>query len=405
MMPTKPSSSPVWSSNSKRLVLLVLLALGMLALYRVRGLLLPLSVAVVLAYLVDPVVRLLTRHTPLPRIFNIILIYLLIIAGLVSIPVSAITPIVNQIVALINNTPRYIRQLGEFFQEPIVIVGTIEIPIDQLSLDQAFVSLSSNLVDVVQTVGGRTITIFGSLASATISTLGWIVIILFISFYLVKDYRQLFKALIDATPPSYQEDVQRLLQEISHVWHAFLRGQLVLCVVVGILFLLIALIIGLPNAIVLAIFAGIMELIPTFGPILAAVPAVLVAFVQTEASWVGRIMSPFWFGMLVLAIYGVIYQFENYYLVPRIIGHHLKLHPLVVIVGVLVGASVAGVLGVLLAAPVVATLRLVLRYIYAKLTDQPPFPDRDEAPASENAAAAVVPPTEASNIGPVSSNG
>jgi predicted PurR-regulated permease PerM len=86
-------------------------------------------------------------------------------------------------------------------------------------------------------------------------------------------------------------------------------------------------------------------------------------------------MSPFWFAMLVLGIYGFIYQFENYYLVPRIIGHHLKLHPLAVLLGVLGGASVAGILGVLLAAPVLASIRLIWMYIYCKLTDQDPFSD------------------------------
>lgn len=125
----------------------------------------------------------------------------------------------------------------------------------------------------------------------------------------------------------------------------------------------------------LALIAGLMELIPTFGPILAAIPAVLIAAIQSEASWLGSLMSPFWFAVLVLAIYGFIYQFENYYLVPRIIGHHLKLHPMAVLLGVLGGASVAGILGILLAAPVLASIRLVWMYIYCKLTDQDPFSD------------------------------
>ena len=148
-----------------------------------------------------------------------------------------------------------------------------------------------------------------------------------------------------------------------------------LCVVVGIIIFVIALIIGLPNAITLALIAGVMELIPTFGPILAAIPAVLIAAFQADASWLGSLMSPFWFAILVLGIYAFIYQFENYYLVPRIIGHHLKLHPLVILLGVLGGASVAGILGILLAAPVLASVRLVWMYLYCKLTDQDPFSD------------------------------
>lgn len=396
-----PSPSPPWSANSKRLIILVLLVLALLGLYRIRALLLPISMAIVLAYLIAPLVKWLVNHTPLSRIMAIALIYLLIIATLVSIPVSTITPIINQANSLIRNTPQYVQQMGELFREPIVIFDTIVIPVNQLSLDQAFASLGNNLVSIVQTVGGQTLTFFGGIATATISTVGWTLLVLFLSFYLVKDYQKLIDAFIDKMPAPYHEEIQYLIHQISVTWHAFLRGQLVLCVAVGTIFFVIALIIGLPNAMILAVVAGVMELIPTFGPILAAIPAVLVALFQADGSWVGRIMSPFWFAMLVLAIYGLIYQFENYYLVPRIIGHHLKLHPLAVIIGVLVGASVAGVLGILFAAPVLATARLILHYVYCKLIDRPPFEEivaevTDTAVSSQN--------NEATDVGAVGSS-
>ena len=368
-------NSPPWSPNNKRLVLMILLVLLSLALYRFRLLLLPLSMAMILAYLIEPLVTQLTKRTPLSRNLSIAVIYLLLITALVSIPVSTISPIITQVTNFIHRTPQYIRDIGEFFQEPIVIAEDIVIPVEQLSLDQLFTSLSSNVVELVQTLGGQTISIFGSLATATISTVGWTIMVLFLSFYLVKDHETLFESLIKIAPRSYQSDIYRLTEGISITWNAFLRGQLVLCVVVGIIIFIIALIIGLPNAATLALIAGLMELIPTFGPILAAIPAVLIAAIQTDASWLGNLMSPFWFAMLVLGIYGFIYQFENYYLVPRIIGHHLKLHPLAVLLGVLGGASVAGILGVLLAAPVLASIRLIWMYIYCKLTDQDPFSD------------------------------
>jgi predicted PurR-regulated permease PerM len=354
------------------MVLLILLAL---ALYRFRLLLLPLSMALILAYLIEPLVNQLTKRTPLPRNLSIALIYLLLVAALVSIPVSTINPIVTQVTNFIHRTPQYIRDIGEFFQDPIVLADDIIIPVDQLSLDQLFASLSNNLVELVQTLGGQTISIFGSLATATISTVGWTIMVLFLSFYLVKDHEIIFDSLVRLTPRSYQEDLIQLSEGISTTWNAFLRGQLVLCVVVGMIIFVIALVIGLPNAITLALIAGLMELIPTFGPILAAIPAVVIAAIQSDASWLGSLMSPFWFAMLVLIIYGVVYQLENYYLVPRIIGHHLKLHPLAVLLGVLGGASVAGILGILLAAPVLASIRLIWMYIYCKLTDQDPFSD------------------------------
>jgi predicted PurR-regulated permease PerM len=387
------SSSPRWSANNKRLVLVILFVLLLLALYRFRLLLLPLSMAMIVAYLIEPLVTQVSKRTPLSRNVSIAMIYLILVAALVSIPVSTINPIVTQVNNFIHRTPQYIRDIGEFFQDPIVLIDDIVLPVDQLSLDQLFASLSSNFVQVIQTLGGQTISIFGSLATATISTVGWTIMVLFLSFYLVKDHETLFESMVKMAPKSYQSDLYQLSQGISITWNAFLRGQLVLCVVVGVIIFIIALIIGLPNAMTLALIAGFMELIPTFGPILAAIPAVLIAAIQADASWLGSLMSPFWFAMLVLGIYGFIYQFENYYLVPRIIGHHLKLHPLAVLLGVLGGASVAGILGVLLAAPMLASVRLIWMYIYCKLTDQDPF--SDEFMPFEKARVSVAPSSAA----------
>lgn len=386
MTPPQPTGSPAWSASSKRLVLAILLILALLIIYRIRILLLPLLMAVVLAYLIEPVVQLLWQRTKLPRNVAIVLVYLAIVAGLISIPVSAITPIIHQTNNLINNTPRYLQRLGQFLQRPIVISEEIQIPIDELSLDQAFTSLSSNLVDLVQTLGSQTLTLFSSVATATLSTVGWTILVLFLSFYLVKDHEHLFRSVVEMAPPAYHQDLYRLSQEINITWNAFLRGQLVLCIVVGLIVFTVALIIGLPNAIILALIASIAEFIPTVGPVLAAIPATLVAFFQAETSWLSQFMSPFWLAVLVLGLYGLIYQVENYYLVPNIIGHHLKLHPLVVILGALAGASVAGVLGIILAAPVLATARLIFMYVYYKLTDRPPFPDMVVVPAENNSA-------------------
>ena len=215
------SPSPLWSANNKRLVLMTLLILLALALYRFRLLLLPLSMAMILAYLIEPLVTQLTNRTPLTRNMSIAVIYLLLVTALVSIPVSTITPIINQVTNFIERTPQYINDIGGFFQDPIILAEDIIIPVDQLSLDQLFASLSNNLVEVVQTLGGQTISIFGSLATATISTVGWTIMVLFLSFYLVKDHETLFDSFIRLAPQTYQGDLYRLSEGISITWNAF----------------------------------------------------------------------------------------------------------------------------------------------------------------------------------------
>ncbi|GAB4280995.1 MAG: AI-2E family transporter [Candidatus Promineifilaceae bacterium] len=383
-------SSPKWSSSSKRLIVLILFGLAMLGIYRLRQLLLPFIMALIVAYLIEPIVNFLEARTPLKRIWAILVVYLVIIAALISIPVSAIPPIATQINNFINNTPKYLVQLGEFLQEPITVSEDIEIPIDQLALNQAYDTISQNIISLLRTAGSQTLTLFGSIASATISTVGWTVVVLFLSFYMVKDHAQLFQSLLDLIPPSYHNDVIQLSNQIGITWNAFLRGQLLLCLVVGFIVLVMALVIGLPNALVLALIASIAELIPTLGPVIAAIPAVFIAFFQGQGSWLGSMMSPFWFAMLVVGLYGIIYQTENYVLVPRIMGHHLRLHPLVVILAALAGASVAGFLGILLAAPVLASARLLLWYVYRKLLDEDPFPENQVAVTAEESVDTAV---------------
>lgn len=334
--------------------------------------------AVILAYLVQPLVRSIHRYTRIPRILVITFIYLLIIAILIAIPISAIPPIVGQTTVLIENFPSYIFKLGVLvreLQEPIVITEDIIIPLDDLELDQAFLTLSSNLLNLVQGFGGQTISIFSNVVGASLSTIGWVVVTLFLSFYLVKDYEQLFAGLLKLAPEDYHGDLIRLSKEMSLLWNAFLRGQLVLCLVVAGIVFVVAVTLGLPSALLLAAIAGLMEFFPTIGPVLAAIPAVILGYIQADSSWLGQITGPFWFVIIIIIIYAVIYQTENYVLLPRIIGYRLRLHPVVIILGAIAGASIAGILGILLAAPFLASMRLIFSYIYCKLTDIVPFPE------------------------------
>ncbi|MCZ7668898.1 MAG: AI-2E family transporter [Chloroflexi bacterium] len=284
----------------------------------------------------------------------------------------------GQVNSLINHFPAYLLQLGAFvqeLQEPIVITEDIIIPLNEWPLNQAFLSMSSNLLNIVQRFGGQTISIFGNALGASLSTIGWVLVVLVLSFYLVKDYAQLFGSLLELAPESYHGDLIRLSKELSLLWNAFLRGQLVLCLVVGAIVFLVAVTFGLPSALLLAAFAALMEFFPTIGPVLAAIPAVILSYLQSDSSWLGQITGPFWFAMIVLGIYAVIYQTENYVLLPRIIGYRLRLHPVVVILGAIAGATIAGILGILLAAPFLASMRLIFSYIYCKLTDKIPFAD------------------------------
>ena len=369
--------SPPWAPSTKRLVQTVLLVLILVLLYQVRILLWPLGVAFIVAYLLNPIVEALVREAKMSRNLALALIYVAIIAALIAVPVGTIPRLLSQISAFFENLPGYLIAFGEFLSRPLV-VGDFVIPLDELRLEQLYSSLSNNIINIVGSLGSSSVILFGNLATFTLSTVGWLLVILFVSFYLVKDYRQMLASIVQLAPAGHRPDMRRLIEELRWLWNDFFRGRLVLCLIVGAVTFVLAMIMELPNALVLALIAGIGEFIPNIGPTLASLPAMLVAFLQFQSSWIGRATGPAWFALIVLGVYVLIQQVANNYLVPRIIGHRLNMHPMVVFIAALAGASVAGVLGILVAAPFLASMRLIFVYIYRKLNDLPPFPDMVE---------------------------
>ena len=135
------------------------------------------------------------------------------------------------------------------------------------------------------------------------------------------------------------------------------------------------LVLGVNNAAGLGLLTGILEFLPIVGPLIAGVVAVLVAIFQPD-NWMG--LTVVQYGLVVTAFMVLVQQLENGILVPRIIGDALDLHPLVTLLAVFMGTTVAGILGAILAAPVVATLKLLGGYAWRKLFDQPPFADEEK---------------------------
>jgi predicted PurR-regulated permease PerM len=129
-------------------------------------------------------------------------------------------------------------------------------------------------------------------------------------------------------------------------------------------------ILGVINALILGILAGILEVVPTIGPIIAMVPAVLIAFFQGSTNWA---IDPTIFALIVILVYFAIQQLENHVVVPNVLGASVNLPPVLILAGTIVGASLAGVLGIFLAAPVIATARLFFQFVFRKLFE--PLPE------------------------------
>jgi predicted PurR-regulated permease PerM len=161
------------------------------------------------------------------------------------------------------------------------------------------------------------------------------------------------------------------------VWTEYLRGQLTVAVAVGILTAIVLFALGTPGALVLGVIGGFFNIIPTFGPIFAGLVAALVALVQgSDRLNVSNVV----FAVIVVGAYAVIQQLESNVITPRILGGTLAVSPLVILLGILVGFSGAGVLGAVVAVPVVASGREIFLYVRAKLVDEDPYPDGPPPP-------------------------
>jgi predicted PurR-regulated permease PerM len=205
---------------------------------------------------------------------------------------------------------------------------------------------------------------------AVFSQVATILFIFLASIYISLDAHTYRGMLLQALPAAYQAEISTLLARIERTWNAFFHGELTLMLVIGLITTIGLTAIGMPGALYLGIIAGLLEIIPTIGPIIAAVPAVIVALVQGSTYLP---ISNLAFAGLVILFYILVQQVENNLIVPRVLGAAVDLPPLVVMTGAVVGASVGGILGVMLATPVIATGREILGYLYRKLLDWEPL--------------------------------
>jgi len=360
MEPDHPSFQP-WSDTTKRMVVVGGVVLGALILYRFRGLLPPLVIAIAVAYVLNPAVRFVVVYTRLPRTTAVALLYLGLIILLV-LPLPLLAPsLIKQLRAVDLDLKRMAEEFDRFLDRPLFLLGY------RLELETAWKQVRWAFDGLVSPITSRTL---GVLLDA-VTSLVWLVFIIVTSFYILKEQDAIARYARQLIPPHYRADARLLGAEINAIWNAFLRGQLILCLVVGFVVGVATAAVGLRNSLGLGVLAGGLEVLPNIGPALAAIPAVLLALFQ-GSSYLP--LPPFWFALVVAGMYVLIQQLENNYLVPRIIGHSLNLNPLVVIVAVVAGANLAGVLGALLAAPALASFRVLAGYVYRKLLDQPPFP-------------------------------
>ncbi len=358
-----------WNNTTKTVVILVALVLLALVTYRFQDVIPPLAIAFLLAFILSPLVGFLTNRLRIPRGLAAALVLLVLVVGLIATPIAAVPSIQEGVRSAQGEITGIINEIGNFLTEqpPAEILGYT------INLTDFYDQISGILNSFVSIVAQETLNIVLMVASGVL----WLIFILMIAYYLLKDGPRIIEQIDRLPPLDYREDFVRLRKQVTEVWHAFLRGQLLLCAVIAIITTLVCWIAGLPYPGALGLLAGLLEIVPNIGPTLAAVPAILLALFEGSRSLP---ISNFWYAVLVAGLYVLIQQIENNFLVPRIMGYSLNLHPVLVLIGVVIGGSVGGILGMLLAAPTLATLRVLGRYVFFRVYDLDPFAEPEEKP-------------------------
>lgn len=383
MTPTTPPpiTSPAWDSRTKRIVVLICLLVGGILLWQVADVLPILVVAAVLSYLLFPLTNRLERTLGGRRGLAILITFLFVLVLFAVALLVIFPPLISQLQEFINDLPTVLERVQESLQQslsqPISMFGQQFVPLEQINqffgtgTDGEFlqnVDLATAIQAFLGSLTGPAFSIVGSAFRALIN----ILFLVTLMFYFVRDGNRFYNAIIEFTADTYRNDVRRLLYELGQIWDNYLRGQLFLGLFIGVLVFIAASVLGLPNPLVLGLIAGLLEFVPNLGPLLALIPAALLALVS-PSSTLPFLQGPV-FALVVIVVWTVIQNIEAVVIVPRIMGDSLHLHPVMVIFGVLAGASLAGVLGVILAAPVIASGRMIAHYIYGKVTDQNVFP-------------------------------
>ncbi len=361
-----PGPDPIdrpWSRNSRYLALFLTVAALLLVLYAARDLLSPLLIAAFLAFLFNPLVTAATRRARLPRKLVITLLYAVLLGLLLLLALSFAPAVLDRLRGLSLELQTLLANLERLLAQRIVILGFTVQPEEILGEPE---SLSARF--------------FGSqrllaVLTATTTNLGWLLVILVTTFYLLQDWSRLREWIFGLAPEWAESDVRRLYDEIRLVWQNYLRGQLVLMFFVGIVTWLGLEVVGLPGAGALGLLTGVLDIVPTLGPTLAMVGAVLIALSEGSSH---LLFSNLWIALLTFLLYLLIQAVENVWLRPQIMSSRLQIHPAVVFVGVVASLYLLGMIGALLVVPVLGTLAIVGSYLRCRILEMDPWPAVDQ---------------------------
>ncbi|HEY7332730.1 MAG TPA: AI-2E family transporter [Candidatus Limnocylindria bacterium] len=349
-----------------RVALFVLAILALLAwiLWQARGALPAFFIAVALAFILDPIVTSLQKRS-VPRWAGVLIAYVVVVAFIWILVAFAVPPLAEQSRELINRLPELGAAVTSIQQDLLEWYRSLPLPDDlRAMIDESIENAEAAFAEAVRSILGPA---FSTLLRTAGFILGLIVIPVWL-FFVLKDREGLPRSVRRALPGGWHADADNVLSLLSITGGRWVRGQLLLggaIFVATVIGLTILTLVGFEEfgrfTLVLALIAGVLEWFPIIGPIVAAIPAILIGLTISPAAAIAAAI-----------LYTAIQQLENNLLVPKVLGDAVKLHPAVMILALVVGGGLFGIGGAILAAPVVAISRDLYRYTFERLHDRPP---------------------------------
>jgi predicted PurR-regulated permease PerM len=342
-------------------------------LVRLQFLISPLLIALILAYLFLPVANLIQR-TGLSWRVSVTILYLVLLVLMLGLLALGGVGLVQQVQSIVKFTQETLGVLPDLIAEAsgqVYTFGPFTFDFSHLDLNQ----LSREVLNLVEPALNRMGTLLSTVAGSAASFVGLMFFVLLVSYFALAESGGFRGRILTVEIPGYREDVSRLGRELGRVWNAFLRGQIIIFFMAVVVYTVLLSALGVRYAIGLAFLAGLARFVPYVGPAVNWLVLVLVAYFQAYKLFG---LSPLAYTMLVVVLALIVDQIFDNLISPRILSQALKVHPAGVLVAAIVAANLMGVLGVVLAAPLLATATLLWRYTLRKLLDQDPWHDRPE---------------------------
>jgi predicted PurR-regulated permease PerM len=367
-------ASPHWNRNTKLVITLSITAIAAVFIARFHTLFGPVLFAFILAYLLHPVVSLLEKRLLHSWRMAVNILYLVFIIFMVTLITWGGLNLLGQIQSLITLIQTSIVKLPDMISSlsnQVIQIGPFQLDFTKLDL----AAIGQEILAVVQPTLGKLGSLVSSLASSAAGTLGWLAFITIASYFFLIESGGLREGIIRVDIPGYNEDIKRIGKELGRIWNAFLRGQIIIFGMTMITYSILLPILGVRYAIGLALLAATANFLPYIGPAINWIALGLVTFFQVYKPFG---MAPLLYSGLVILIALLVDQIYNNLIIPRMMAQALKVHPAAVLISAIIAANLIGVIGLLIAAPLLATLTLIGRYTLRKLVDRDPWPENED---------------------------